>query len=51
MTEPITTGAGGSTTYTSPLLELGSYTFTVKVFDSNSDLSQASVELLAILNN
>ena len=51
VTEPITTGAGGSTTYTSPLLELGSYTFTVKVFDSNSDLSQASVELLAILNN
>jgi len=51
VTEPITTGAGGSTTYTSPILELGSYTFTVRVFDSNSDLSQASDELLAILNN
>ena len=51
VTEPITTGAGGSTTYTSPLLELGSYTFTVRVFDSNSDLSQASDELLAIFNN
>ncbi|MFT6436466.1 MAG: hypothetical protein ACJAVI_004533 [Candidatus Azotimanducaceae bacterium] len=51
VSQVVMTGAGGSTSYTSPLLELGTYTFLVKVFDANSDLSKASDGLFAIFNN
>ncbi len=47
----VNTGPGGATTWTSPLLSLGTYTFTVRVFDTNSDLSGPSNSLNAVFNN
>jgi len=49
--DTVITGAGGSTTYTTPLLALGTYSFTVKVFDADMNLSADSNFLNAGLKN
>ena len=42
---------GGVSTYTTPLLELGTYTFTVRVFDGSNQASINSNSLLSVVSN